>query len=358
MRLMSILKSVVFAVPMGAAAGLAAAPPPAPAPADPVVHENLAVYFLHGHSQAGPVPLTLAEALARGGVTVHETKRVNELEIENTGREAVFVQAGDIVKGGAQDRVLTVSLLLPAKSGRIPINAFCVEQGRWAARGSEQVNKFASADKAVPSREAKIAMFAPLAAKPAAGPDLRTAAGRATGDETAMRQSGVWESVAAATRKLSSSLGAPVAAAESASSLQLALENKQLDEARSRYIAALKPAGEASGEIVGFVIAVNGKINSAEVYPSNALFRKMWPKMVEAAATEAIAEKADAAAASAPPPARADVARFLAAAETGQAEQAPLTAGLQRARHDAEKAVMQETRTATGGLVHRNYLAK
>lgn len=353
MRLMSILKSVVFAVPLSASAGLAAGPPPAsPSPADPVIHDNLAIYFLRGTSAEGPVPLTLAEALAKGSVAVHETKKVNELEVENIGSEPVFVQAGDIVKGGAQDRVLTVSLLLPARSGRMPIGAFCVEQGRWAARGAEQVSRFASADKAVPSREAKMAMFAPLAVKPEVGPGQRPRGGA---DETSYRQSGVWESVAAATRKLSKNLGAPVAAAESASSLQLALENQKLADARAKFIAALKPAGEVSPDIVGFVLAVNGRINSAEVYPSNALFRKMWPKMVEAAATEAIAEKDTAAT---PPPSREDVARFMTAAEAGTSAEVALAAGLRQGKRDAEKAVLLETRTSSGGLVHRNYLAK
>jgi hypothetical protein len=352
MRLMTILRSVVFAVPLSASSGWADTPRPAPTPADPVVHENLAVYFLHGPSQAGPVPLSLAEALASGGVTVHETKRVNEIEIENTGREPVFVQAGDIVKGGAQDRVLTVSLLLPARSGRVPIGVFCVEQGRWSARGKEQVARFASADKAVPSREAKMAMFAPMAPRPAAG---GTQARPVARDETSTRQAGVWESVASAQRKLSRNVGAPVASAESASSLQLALENQKLSDARDRFVAKLKPAGEASPEIVGFVIAINGKINSAEVYPSNALFRKMWPKMVEAAATEAIGEKDNP---PAQPPSREDVARFLADAETGQAENSKVTAGLQASIRDTDKSVMVETRSAAGGLVHRGYLAK
>lgn len=39
----------------------------------PYVHDNLAVYLVHGESTAGPVPLTLAEALAAGRVVVHET---------------------------------------------------------------------------------------------------------------------------------------------------------------------------------------------------------------------------------------------------------------------------------------------
>src|ERR1700755_87366 len=79
----------------------------------PVVHENLAIYLIHGKSASGPVPLTLDEALAKRIVKVHETGNVNELQIENLGTEEVFVQSGDIVKGGQQDRVLSVSLLLP-----------------------------------------------------------------------------------------------------------------------------------------------------------------------------------------------------------------------------------------------------
>lgn len=353
MRLMSFLKSIAFAIPFSATSGWAETPRQRPMPAAPVIHDNLAIYFLHGASEGGPVPLTLAEALAKGGVTVHETRRVNELEIENTGGEAVFVQAGDIVKGGAQDRVLTVSLLLPAHSGRMPIGAFCVEQGRWSARGAEQVNQFNSAAMAMPSREAKMAMFAPVPPRAARTSDPRAAVGR--GDDTSTRQSEVWASVAAAQRKLTERLGAPVAAPESASSLQLALENKKLTEARERYVSALKPAGEASSDIVGFVIAVNGKINSAEVYPSNALFRKMWSKMIEAAATEAIAEQ-DSARTEAPSP--AEVARFLDSADQVKPDNATLAAGLNRSRSDAPAAVRLETRTSAGGLVHRNYVAK
>src|SRR5437868_11568866 len=87
----------------------------------PIVHENLAVYFIHGKSAAGKVPLTLEEAMAKGVVKVRETSNVNQLEIENLGNDEVFVQSGDIVKGGKQDRTLMVSLVLPPKSGAISI---------------------------------------------------------------------------------------------------------------------------------------------------------------------------------------------------------------------------------------------
>ena len=248
----------------------------------PVSHDNLAVYFVHGASKAGPVPLTLQEALAKGVVRVSETGNVNALAIENFGEQAVFVQAGDVVKGGRQDRTLTVSLMLTPKSGRIPIASFCVEHGRWSARGGEDAQSFASSASAVPSREMKLAMQAPMPAVPGQG-----------GEATGLRQQKVWADVAAAQARLAAATGTDVRAPASASSLQLALENKKLADMRAAYVAALKAAGEAGDDIVGYVFAVNGKLNSAEIYESNGLFRKMWPKLLDASATEAISRRND-----------------------------------------------------------------
>src|SRR5215469_17688122 len=126
----------------------------------PAAHGNLAIYFVHGESRSGPVPLTLAEALDKKTVEVREIGRVNELTIENKGDEEIFIQAGDIVKGGQQDRVLAVSLLLKPHSGALSIASFCVEQGRWTARGSEDVAKFSSANASLPSRIAKLNLAA------------------------------------------------------------------------------------------------------------------------------------------------------------------------------------------------------
>src|SRR5581483_2872465 len=204
----------------------------------PVVHENLAIYFIHGTSAPGKVPLTLEEAMAAGVVKVRETSNVNQLEIENLGSEEVFVQSGDIVKGGKQDRTLMVSLVLPPKSGSIPIASFCVEQGRWSQRGGEDAKNFSTASASVPSKEMKIAMKAPLPAAPPAGspptlvrPDLGQSAARrplasAYADETGLRQQQVWEGVRRTQSNLADRIGAPVHSAKSASSLQLALENE------------------------------------------------------------------------------------------------------------------------------------
>ena len=199
----------------------------------PLSHDNLAVYFVHGASKAGPVPLTLQEALAQGSVQVSETGNVNTLAIENLGDQAVFVQAGDVVKGGRQDRTLTVSLLLPPKSGRIPIASFCVEHGRWSARNAEDPTKFSASAAAVPSREMKLAMQAPMPVAAGYG-----------GANTSVRQQKVWDGVKLAQERLAAATGADVRSPQSASSLQLALENEKLAALRKAYVAALQGGRE------------------------------------------------------------------------------------------------------------------
>jgi hypothetical protein len=333
----------------------------------PHVHANLAVYFVHGVSAGGAVPLTLQVALAKGNVQVVETGQVNELQIENTGSEQVFIQAGDIVKGGKQDRVLTVSFLLPPKSGRIPIASFCVEQGRWSARGKEDQAKFSSAGEAMPSRSALLAMAAPPPAKAqpqAEGPTAGngSAATMRVGreqDEVSSKQRQVWDSVAVTQKKLSSGLNAAVASPQSASSLQLALENDKLKEARAAYISALQATGEKEDDVVGYVVAINGRMSNANLYPSNALFRKMWNKQLAAAVTEAIGEKPGTppAAAPSPPPAPA-VTEFLADAEKGKSYERAAAAGARQEVRDADKSLYNEARSADGKWIHRSYLAK
>lgn len=344
----------------------------------PIFHENVAVYFVRGPSAPGPVPQTLQEALAKGSVEVSETGTVQELRIENKGDEPVFVQFGDIVKGGRQDRVLTVSLLLQPKSGPVPISAYCVEQGRWSARGIEDAKKFSVSEALMPSREAKVAMARP--AKPretaavaierntanlppqASAKSLRTTGDadriqrRETGSASADGQSEVWRSVGAVQDQLSANLAAPVASETSRTSLQLTLEHGKLKAAQDGYLAAIEPVGLKDEDIVGVVFAVNGRISGADVYPSNGLFRKMWPKLARAAVTEALSAKSTPPAA--PAPSADSVKSFLADADAGKPTSRDVGSLAKLDTRDAEKALSTEARTSAGAFVHRNYLAK
>lgn len=354
----------------------------------PYTHDNLTIFLVHGASSQGPVPLTLEEALEKGFVKVHETGTVSELEIENVGNEDVFVHAGDIVKGGQQDRVVTASLVMKAKSGRVPLSVFCVESGRWAARGGEDKATFASSKEMLPTREAKLAMRSPYTAAAAAPADAAPvsepqqreisqaierenarveAYARQQADEAAQQayrqerapanpQSEVWRSVSNIQMALSSNLGAKVAAEESETSLQLALESKKLAEAQQIYIDALKGKGESESDVIGYVSAVNGRISTGDIYASNALFRKLWPKLLKTAVTEAIgAEKA---LPKALDPTVAAVDEFLATPASAKPTERPSIDGQKLETREADAVLDFATKSASGDIIHRNVLAK
>src|SRR5262245_7823368 len=189
-------------------------------------------------------------------------------------------------------------------------------------------------------------MKAPKAA-PAPNADLRRSTYGAS--DTGARQSEVWDNVRKMQGSLNKTVGAPVNAAQSPSSLQLALENDKLQSMQRAYVDAIKAAGESQSDIIGYVFAVNGKLNSADVYPSNGLFRKMWGKLLNASVTEAIGHR-DSARDGAP--SIEAVTAFLADAERGKRSEQALNAGLKLDSRDGDKAYYFET-TRASGWVHR-----
>ena len=302
----------------------------------PYAYQNLAVFLIHGPDRLpGQNILTLAEALKQRKVVVYETREVNTLAIENVSDEEVFVQSGDIVKGGQQDRMLGVDMIVPPRSGRIPVDAFCVEHGRWTKRGAESSGRFDSSTER------------------AATKDLKVAANRARS------QTEVWNEVARAQDKLSANVGTRVNSGVSESSFQLALENQQVQETAANYLKALQHVAADERDVVGYAFAINGEINSADVYASSTLFHKLWPSLLKASAIEAISElqrgrkftQVDA----------AEVRDFLARADQGHtAEERNVSARIQLVTRETETHLLFETQDRANKQMwlHRSYIKK
>jgi hypothetical protein len=241
---------------------------------DTASYQNLQIFLVRGDTQLEARHYApLSEALARHMVVVKETGNVQELSIENLSRKAtVFLNAGDIVKGGRQDRTVRDDLILPPASGLVPLAAFCVEHGRWTKRGAEDSAAFAVNNKVLSSRQLKMAA------------------------RYGQNQSEVWSGVAEQQAKLNSNVSqlagrnVETRSADSASSLQLTLENKDLETVKQQYLDKLNRLLDGKTDVIGFVYVINGEINSAEVYNNKTLFRALWPKLLDAAVTEAIAE--------------------------------------------------------------------
>jgi hypothetical protein len=235
----------------------------------PFTHQNLSIYFVHSREKctSGQEYITLQEALEKGLAKVVETGSVGNLTIINHAKNVnIFIQSGDIVKGGKQDRTIKYDYIITPQRKEISLSSFCVEHGRWAKRGGEASDKFSSSSDRL------------------AGRDLQMAA------KYEGNQSRVWDEVGTAQKKLSQNIGKPVQAAESESSLQLTLENKDLNNFVDDYIDALSPAVKTKKNVIGLVVAINGHIVSADLYESENLFEKLRDKLLRAAAVEAAAE--------------------------------------------------------------------
>jgi hypothetical protein len=301
----------------------------------PYTHKNLTVFLVHGKDLLpGRNFVTLQEALAQKKVRVYETKDVNELAIQNFSTQDVYVQAGDIVRGGDQDRMISIDFIVPPRSGRMPIAAFCVESGRWSRRGAEQSAYFSSSENAASTKGLK------LAAKGAGS------------------QEAVWANVSAAQDKLSKNVSEVVAVSASPTSLELSVENAKVKETTAAYINALDGILRNRSDVIGFAFAINGKVNSADVYASHALFAKLWPKLLKATATEALAELDQHT--NAEPVASEAIDAFLTDSEQPKPKAKDVTQRVKVVTREDDNNIFFETqdRREKDAWVHRNYIRK
>jgi hypothetical protein len=302
----------------------------------PVTHQNLAVYFILGKDvMPGKKVLTLQEALEQKKVIVHETGSVNQLSVENVSPDhEVFIQAGDIVKGGRQDRVLAYDLIVPPRSGKVALASFCVEAGRWQQRGGEDAGQFSGSAGQLPGKALRLAV------------------------SSARQQGQVWEKVKEQQDKLGKRLNRNVADPRSPSSLQLTLEDKELNAKVNAYVAKLEKAMPDSTNVVGVVLTINGKLEGAEMYGSSALFRKMWPKLLRAAAIDAFTEQQQGRRYELAE--RDEIRAFLTDASKGKESDTEVNSRIRVITRQGEAGLCIETRDQEhkGVIIHRSMIAR
>lgn len=258
----------------------------------PYTYANLSIFLLHGKDAiTGRNFLTLNEALEQKKIIVHETSNVNLLSVENTSVDAeIFIQSGDIVKGGRQDRLISYDMLLPPKSGNVPIPSFCVEAGRWSRRGEESAAYFAS-NSAQAGKDLKLAANSGISSggtSSLGGGGL--GGGRLGRSLSGDGQSAVWSNVAETQKKLEKTLNKNVMNQTSPSSYQLSLEDKAVVEKLSKYEKELSGIIKDQEDVIGIVFAVNGRVEGAETFACNTLCQKQWAKMLKSCAVDAMAD--------------------------------------------------------------------
>jgi hypothetical protein len=264
---------------------------------EPVRYENLSIFpVVSASAYDTSWFLTLDEGLASGEVQVREQgsegmarsrdgvvrpadsigASVNQLVLINRSKRPLLLLAGELVRGGKQDRIIGKDRLVPVGSKPLPLDVFCVEHGRWSSGAS-----FTDA-------------------KTIVHPSVREQA-------TFQRDQGrVWNAVRSGTTAETSPsadearLAAPRIARTiqdeaPTESYQKIYESREVRGSVEMYMEEVQRrfARETSGlkgeHVVGVVVAYGGEVAWSDIFASSDLFQQYWKKLLRSYVVEALA---------------------------------------------------------------------
>lgn len=222
----------------------------------PISYRNLTVFPVTGPEQFDVECLTLDEALRQGVLEVSEvgSGRVNEVRVENTSDRYVFMMAGEVIVGAKQDRMIADDVLVPPKSGRLIVKVYCIERGRWR------------------------------------GPTVAFKAGGIGGHASLRAMARVTESQSVVWSEVERKRSALGVRAEPTGTLV----SVQRDESVQRRIQPYRESplarlpAQIGRDTVGVVVFVGGKPKAADVFGSHDLLRRLWSKLLDSYAMDAV----------------------------------------------------------------------
>jgi ARG/rhodanese/phosphatase superfamily protein len=248
---------------------------------------------------------------------VSSTNQVNRLLVVNRSGKPLYLMPGEVIVGGSQDRAIGEEMTVAPTGKPVPIDVFCVEHGRWGIRDVGPATRvLASLEPAASPAEEKERLEAVSKDKfvVTAG-SLSKATRQAV--QSGEGQQAVWDSVAKANRAVNmrSNSGA----------FTFNYSDPKVLKKLQPYLKSLNEAVAGQNRVVGGVVAINGKIESLDVFESTPLFRKLWPKLLKSHALDALSVSGQKGAAK-----RCDVAEataFLSSTLEGAARETKTTKG-------------------------------
>ncbi|MCF8298999.1 MAG: hypothetical protein K9J13_15735 [Saprospiraceae bacterium] len=183
---------------------------------------------------------------------VSSSGTVNTLFAENISKETIYLMAGEVIKGGKQDRIIGSDvIILPGEKKNI--SAFCVERGRWSAQGSG--DKFDGYSNGVSQNVRKAAVV----------------------DKN---QSEVWSNVSQvnSSNNISSSTGAYTALEKS----------KTYNDKMQSYLKVFKSAWNNDPSVVGIVAVSGDKVIGCDIFATHDIFVNAYNNLLHSYITEAI----------------------------------------------------------------------
>jgi hypothetical protein len=240
----------------------------------PYTVKNLTVFPL----QVAPPSLlsdymTLDEALSRGYIEILEEEHpdVRSVLVRNNSPHHIFLMAGEALGGGKQNRLISEDVLLAPHGRPVRVPVYCIEKGRW----SEGRRDFGSGKLMAPSSVRGLA-------------------------QEKASQRALWDRV--------SGLLAETGTRSENENLAAVYDNEKVAAEIARFRRDVRIP---FGETVGCVVVVNGRISGADVFTSPELFRRLWEKLLDSYAVEAIARRVPPREYPEPWPSEHEIRRFL-----------------------------------------------
>lgn len=203
--------------------------------------------------------LTLASTLEGGAIQITEVSEQGEvphLLVRNAGKMPVLLVDGEELIGAKQNRILNLSLLVPAEA-ELVVPVSCVEAGRWT---------WSTRDFQVSNRL--------MAASVRASKSASVSASLRSSRRAASDQHEVWRGV--------DSVNADLGVHSATASMSESFERRKLKV--DEIVDALRLEGEANG----CVVVCEGRVRALELFGSTEVFAAMYAKLLRSWALESL----------------------------------------------------------------------
>lgn len=366
----------------------------------PLVYRNLTIFPVSSKTAKNQDRfITLDEALKQGTVQIQEKgaantgppaansqvpvrqsanddpfgsgNDVNEVIVINNSSKPLYLMPGEIIIGGSQDRTIGQELVIAPDKKPVKIEVFCVEHGRWGARAEADYDAIlAEATTGAPQAGAAGGNGRAQARAANRGKFVGSV-GSLNGPARVAVQKGegqgkVWDEVSSANAK------SGVKSKSGAFTGNYA-ESKVVKQLRPYTDKLVQPVLKTEN-VVGAIVAVNGKVESMDIFEATPLFKKLWPKLLKSYALDALTaldEKVSAKQCSS-----AEALAFLQETARAGTKKSDTKKGITSTQHESDKVLLfsaheqRERRSAEaspalggmgggfGGAIHSSGFAK
>jgi hypothetical protein len=227
--------------------------------------KNLTVFPIkRDRAQPAASYLLLEEAMERKALRIEEISQggsVPELKVVNSADLPVMILDGEELLGAKQNRVLNLTVLVPAHSTlKVPVS--CVERGRWHYK-----SQFFSSSKQTQYAKGRASRAAQVS-------HSYMTTGQRKSD-----QGQIWADIEEKLKRL----GAHSASSSMAD--MYAAHDNQVDE----YVKAFSAVEGQTGAL----FAINGRVHGLDMFDNSRTLRTVLPKLVRAYALDAIDSPTD-----------------------------------------------------------------